>query len=191
MSITDPTTDDFNAPLDASLWLNAPQPLTLDGLRGRVVVLHAFQMLCPGCVSHGLPQAVRIHRLFPQKRVAVIGLHTVFEHHDVMGPEALRVFLHEYRIPFPVGVDRAGPGGPVPMTMRAYGLRGTPSVVVFDRGGRVRLNHFGQIDDLHLGAVIGQLLAEAPVQPTVDAGDRAADQTRAASCADGVCAVTA
>jgi hypothetical protein len=53
--------------LQTSLWLNAPQPVTLDDLLGRVVVLHAFQMLCPGCVSHGLPQALRIHRLFPQE----------------------------------------------------------------------------------------------------------------------------
>lgn len=155
----------MSAPLQTSAWLNAPQPVTLDGLRGRVVVLHAFQMLCPGCVSHGLPQALRVHQLFPQEQVAVIGLHTVFEHHAVMGPEALRVFLHEYRITFPVGIDLADPGGHVPATMRAYGLRGTPSLVVFDRDGRVRLNHFGQIDDLQLGAVIGQLLAEAPAQP--------------------------
>ncbi len=149
-------------PLQISQWLNSPQPVTLDSLRGRVVVLHTFQMLCPGCVSHGLPQALRVYRLFPQERVAVVGLHTVFEHHDVMGPQALRVFLDEYRIAFPVGVDQADPGSPVPMTMRAYGLRGTPSVVVFDQHGRVRLSHFGQIDDLQLGAVIGQLLAEAP-----------------------------
>jgi len=187
MTITDRTTP----PLQTSLWLNAPQTVTLDSLCGRVVVLHAFQMLCPACVSHGLPQALRIHRLFPQEQVAVIGLHSVFEHHDAMGPEALRVFLHEYRIPFPVGVDRADPGGPVPMTMQAYGLRGTPSVVVFDRDGRVRLNRFGQIDDLQLGAVIGQLLAEAPAQPTVDAGDSATHQTDAPACAGGVCAVHA
>lgn len=40
-------------------WFNADQPLTLAALRGRVVFLHAFQMLCPGCVSHGTPQAQR------------------------------------------------------------------------------------------------------------------------------------
>ena len=28
-------------------WLNTPEPLTLEQLRGRVVLLHAFQMLCP------------------------------------------------------------------------------------------------------------------------------------------------
>lgn len=178
-------------PLQTSLWLNAPQPVTLDGLRGRVVVLHAFQMLCPGCVSHGLPQAVRVHRMFPQEQVAVIGLHSVFEHHDVMGPEALRVFLHEYRIPFPVGVDRAAPGRDVPMTMQAYGLRGTPSVVVFDREGRVRLNHFGQIDDMQLGTVIGRLLAEAPAQHHVDIGDRAIHEADSSACAGGACALHA
>lgn len=185
MTIADRTTP----PLQTSLWLNTPQPVTLDGLRGRVVVLHTFQMLCPGCVSHGLPQALRIHRLFPPDQVTVIGLHTVFEHHDVMRPEALRVFLDEYRTPFPVGVDQADPASPVPLTMQSYGLRGTPSLVVFDRGGHVRLNHFGQIDDLQLGAVIGQLLAEAPAQPTDDADHGAAHQTGASACEGGVCAM--
>ncbi len=160
------TTVNTAPPLEVSQWLNAPRPVSLADLRGRVVVLHAFQMLCPGCVSHGLPQALRIHRLFPQHEVVVIGLHTVFEHHDVMGPKALQVFLAEYRIPFPVGVDQADPGNAVPLTMQAYALRGTPSVVVIDRQGRVRLSHLGQIDDLQLGAVIGQLIGATP-----DGGD--------------------
>jgi len=178
-------------PLQTSQWLNSPTSVTLDSLRGRVVVMHTFQMLCPGCVSHGLPQALRIHALFPTDRVAVIGLHTVFEHHDVMGPRALRVFLDEYRIPFPVGVDQADPGSPVPLTMRAYGLRGTPSVVVFDAQGRVRLNHFGQIDDLQLGAVIGQLLVEASSNATADPAASAAGQSGSSVCADGACSLEA
>ena len=153
------------SPLVVSQWFNAPGPVGLDSLRGQVVVLHAFQMLCPGCVSHGLPQALRIDRLFPRDEVAVIGLHTVFEHHEVMGPRALQVFLSEYRIPFPVGVDQPDPDPDrgVPLTMQAYALRGTPSVVVIDRQGRVRLSHLGQIDDLRLGALLGQLLAESPM----------------------------
>ena len=44
-------------PLEAARWFNTVEPLTLDLLRGRIVVIEAFQMLCPGCVSHGLPQA--------------------------------------------------------------------------------------------------------------------------------------
>ena len=43
-------------PLQVSHWFNTPGPLSLEALRDRVVALHAFQMLCPGCVAHGLPQ---------------------------------------------------------------------------------------------------------------------------------------
>lgn len=144
--------------LQVSQWLNTSEPITLEALKGRVVVLHAFQMLCPGCVAHGIPQALRVHQTFPSSEVSVIGLHTVFEHHDVMGPQALKVFLHEYRIPFAVGVDAPGLEGPIPQTMQAYQLRGTPSLVILDRQGRVRLSQFGQIDDMVLGATVAQLL---------------------------------
>lgn len=129
-------------------------------LRGKVVVLHAFQMLCPGCVQHGLPQAQKIHALFEQTEVAVIGLHTVFEHHEAMTPVALRAFVHEYRIAFPVGVDSAGTDGPVPQTMQAYGLRGTPSLLLIDRQGRLRRHSFGADEDLAVGAAIAALIAE-------------------------------
>jgi hypothetical protein len=70
--------------LQIERWLNTEQPITLESLRGKVVVLEAFQMLCPGCVSHGLPQAMRVRATFPSGRVAVVGLHTVFEHHEAM-----------------------------------------------------------------------------------------------------------
>lgn len=72
--------------LDVTQWINTLRPNTLAELRGRVVVLHAFQMLCPGCVSHGSPQAAAIHEAFPAADVAVIGIHTVFEHHNAMTP---------------------------------------------------------------------------------------------------------
>lgn len=142
-----------------SRWFNTPQPLSLAALRGKVVALHAFQMLCPGCVQHGLPQAARLHALFGSEEVAVIGLHTVFEHHAAMTPVALEAFLYEYRIGFPVGVDEHADGDPVPLTMRAYGLRGTPSLLLFDRNGNLRRHGFGAEDDLVVGAAIGTLLA--------------------------------
>lgn len=154
-------THDFKAApdLQISQWLNTPEPISLALLRGRVVVLHAFQMLCPGCVSTGLPQASRVHTIFSKQEVVVIGLHTVFEHHAVMGADALEVFVHEYDLTFPIGIDQASAIGHVPMTMSAYGLKGTPSLVVLDREGRKRLNHFGHMDDMRLGALLGHLIA--------------------------------
>jgi len=161
MSAATPTPDSPAAPpWQVSEWLNADAPLSLEALRGRVIVLHAFQMLCPGCVSHAVPQAERIHQLFPRGDVAVVGLHTVFEHHAVMTPEALRVFLYEYRITHPVGVDRPVAGDPIPATMRAYGMQGTPTLMLIDREGRLRLQQFGRVDDLAIGAKVMSLVAQ-------------------------------
>jgi DNA-binding transcriptional regulator of glucitol operon len=90
------TTGQLAPPWQVSRWFNSA-PLTLADLRGRVVVAHAFQMLCPGCAMQALPQMQRVRQTFPADSVAVIGLHTVFEHHEAQGPLALEAFLHEYR----------------------------------------------------------------------------------------------
>jgi len=147
--------------LIVSEWLNTPKPITLAANRGKVKVIEAFQMLCPGCVSHGLPQAQRISDTFSADDVVVVGLHTVFEHHDAQGTRiALEAFLHEYRFSFPVGID-AQSDQHIPKTMAAYQLQGTPSLILIDKLGRIREQHFGTIADLAIGARIMQLVGES------------------------------
>jgi thiol-disulfide isomerase/thioredoxin len=152
--------------LSVSQWLNSAQPITLAGLRGRVVLIHAFQMLCPGCVMHGIPQTRRIAQLLRRDDFVVLGLHSVFEHHAAMTPQALEVFVHEFRLEFPIGIDRHEPGSSLPMTMRAYGLQGTPTTLLIDRAGKLRMHEFGAVDDLALGARVGELLASSSSLPT-------------------------
>lgn len=150
--------------LEVDAWINS-EPLDAADLRGRVVLVEAFQMLCPGCVRYGIPQAQRVHRLFADRGVTVIGLHTVFEHHTVMGPDALRTFVSEFGLTFPVAIDRAVEGRSIPATMSRYQLQGTPSTIVADKAGRIRHQSLGAVDDLQLGALLGRLLAEpAPRQ---------------------------
>lgn len=145
-----------------SEWFNATEELTLERLRGRVVVACAFQMLCPGCVAQAIPQMKSVHELFASMDVSVIGLHTVFEHHEAMTPKALEAFLHEYRIAFPVGVDAPGKDGePIPQTMKLYQMQGTPTVMLYDRDGSLRRQAFGHIPDLRLGAEIMTLVKES------------------------------
>jgi hypothetical protein len=154
------TTGQLAPPWQVSRWFNSA-PLTLADLRGRVVVAHAFQMLCPGCAVQALPQMKRVQQMFPPERLAVIGLHTVFEHHQAQGPLALEAFLHEYRYSFPVGVDEHVEGDPLPRTMRAYAMQGTPTLLLIDARGHLREQHFGVLEDLALGTALGGLLAEA------------------------------
>lgn len=130
--------------LHAQEWLNTDRPLTLESFRGKVLAVEVFQMLCPGCVSHGLPQAARLTATFPADKLAVIGLHSVFEHHAAMTSVALRAFLHEYRIRFPVAVDQPGARGPMPRTMDAWQLEGTPTLVLFGRDGQMRAGISGR-----------------------------------------------
>lgn len=169
-------------------WFNAPAPLSLEALRGKVVVLEAFQMLCPGCVSHGLPQAQRIATTFGPDQVAVIGLHTVFEHHAAMTPVSLEAFLHEYRISFPVGVDRPGQLTDIPQTMSAYGMRGTPTLSLIDAQGVLRFQHFGQVSDLRVGAQIAELVIEAQ---SITHGVPAQIEPIAQACDENGCALPA
>lgn len=168
-------------------WFNTATPLSLEGLRSRVVVFHAFQMLCPGCVSHSLPQMEKLHQSFAKHGVSVIGLHSVFEHHQAMQPHALEAFLHEYRITHPIGVDAASASGPIPRTMRDYQLRGTPSLIVYDKAGAVRLHHFGRVDDLALGVLIGQLLSESAPENAVIGGAEPKDAVSTDGCDDQSC----
>jgi peroxiredoxin len=169
-------------PITASVWLNTPEPLTLERLRGRIVVLHAFQMLCPGCVAHSLPQATEIQRAFDPRELTVIGLHSVFEHHDVMTPAALQAFAHEYRIRLPLAVDEPSADSPLPRTMQAYAMQGTPTLVLIDGAGRIRAQHFGAVADLVLGVEIGQVLAERG-DPDAALSRQAARQARQNSAA--------
>ncbi len=142
-----------------SQWFNAKEPLTLAGLRGRPVLIHAFQMLCPGCVAHGTPQAQRAHKIFANTDLQVIGVHTVFEHHAAMTPVSLAAFIHEYRLTFPIGVDEPGEDTPIPVTMRRFGMRGTPTMILIGRDGAIRHHGFGQEDDMALGALIAMALS--------------------------------
>lgn len=133
----------------------------LSGLRGRVVVLVAFQALCPHSIACAVAQALRIHETFEPSDVAVVGLHATFEHHDAYTPAVLKAFIHEYRLKFPIALDQPNTAGPIPHTMERYQMRGTPSLVLIDRHGLVRKHAFGAVDDLRIGAEIGALTQES------------------------------
>ena len=175
--------------LDVQSWLNTPEPLTLSGLRGKVVVIHAFQMLCPGCVSHGIPQATAIHALYANDEVQVIGLHSVFEHHQVMNVEALKAFVGEYGLSFPIAVDKPSTTGSSPRTMKTYQMRGTPTLIILDQHGHVRLNHFGRLSDMHVGNLIGYLLAEGKEPLLLRKGNKLPDNRHRPKCDDDTCLI--
>ncbi len=176
--------------LSVAKWFNVDAPLSLEQLHGRPVFIHAFQMLCPGCVSHAIPQTQKVYEMFAKTDLAVIGLHTVFEHHDAMTPVSLEAFIHEYRLTFPIGVDTSGTGH-LPVSMERYGMCGTPTTVLIDRDGILVSHKFGRIDDLSLGVMIASLLARQTTPAGTDTGSPQTDNAvDAVECGPDACPAT-
>jgi hypothetical protein len=148
--------------LSVTTWMNIDQSPSLTSLRGRVVVLQSFQIHCPACVNHSIPQTERLHRKFHDRDdIAILGLHSVFEDHETMGPDSLKAFLTENDLTFPVGVDRPRKDSFLPETMSAYDMQGTPTLILIDRSGNLRIQHFGIADDASIEAAIERLLGES------------------------------
>jgi peroxiredoxin len=157
--------DPENPPeLQSAHWLNTDAPINLKDQKGKVVVVAAFQQHCPGSLRHGLPQAARIAGAFSPDEVVVIGLNTPFEHTDKQDKAALESFVAEHEFQFPIALDKTN-GKSLPKTMEAYEIQGTPTVLVFDRQGRLRRHYLGQVDDLRLGAEVMALAIEARDAP--------------------------
>ncbi len=145
-------------------WFNTDTPLTLAGLKGKVIVVAAFQMHCPGSLKQGLPQAARLADAFNADEVAVIGLNTAFEEHDKQAAGALETFIREKGYAFPIAKDKPN-GAEMPKTMEIYEIQGTPTILIFDRQGRLRRHYLGQVDDLRLGAEVMALVIETRDAP--------------------------
>ena len=144
--------------LEVQEWLNTKNDITLEKLKNKIVIIFAFQMLCPACVQHSIPQSKKLFEKFKNEDVVILGLHTVFEHHSVMNNEALKVFVHENNIKFPIAIDMPVKNDYIPASMKKYNMQGTPSLIIIDKEGYLRMNAFGLVEDLEIGLLIGSLL---------------------------------
>jgi len=104
----------------AAYWLNS-QPLTLEKLRGKVVVLEFWGTWCPPC-RKTIPQRTRMFQAYKGKDVAFVSLTN--EPKEIVEP-----FARKMEIPYPVG--GGSPSG------KAYGVQGMPQVFIIDRSGRI------------------------------------------------------
>lgn len=147
---------------EISAWLNAEEPIgSLADQRGRVVLIHFFQLWCPGCNNFSIPLFDRWHEKYGERDdVRILSIHTVFEGHGYQTPDRLRDFVEKNRIAHPVGIDAyAEPDDEHPITMRRYRTGGTPHVVVIDKEGIVRFDRFGGFDAQPVEQFIDELLA--------------------------------
>jgi peroxiredoxin len=138
-------------------WLNSP-PLSMNSLRGQVVVVHFFAFGCVNCINN-YPWYREWHDAWQGQGVTIIGIHTP-ETEAETDNEQLRQSLEQHGLKFPVAVDKQ-------KAMWNAWFNGIwPSVYIIDKQGRLRYWWYGELDWQGAGnqAVarrqIEQLLAE-------------------------------
>jgi thiol-disulfide isomerase/thioredoxin len=145
-------------------WLNTPAPLTVAGLRGKVVLVDFWTYSCINC-RRTVPYLNRWQTDYGAQGLQVVGIHTPefgFEHTRHNVDQAVQ----EFGIRFPVGQDNEF------RTWRSWGNEAWPAFYLLDRDGRVVLVRVGEGHAHELEAAIRALLGLAPSSaPTVSGDD--------------------
>jgi cytochrome c biogenesis protein CcdA/thiol-disulfide isomerase/thioredoxin len=122
---------------DVSAWINS-RPLSLPGLRGKVVLVDFWTYSCINCLRT-LPYLKAWDARYRSKGLVILGVHTpefAFEH-DLGN---VRAAVKRLGIRYPVLLDNAYG------TWKAYSNQYWPADYLVDQAGRVRDVHFGEGD---------------------------------------------
>ncbi len=100
--------------------------LTLAGMRGKVVLVDFWATSCVICVKE-LPEIARIHRRLEARGLVTIAVAMPYDR-----PDYVLHYVRRNALPFPVALD------PMGRVVDALGpVRGTPTLLLIDRAGRV------------------------------------------------------
>jgi cytochrome c biogenesis protein CcdA/thiol-disulfide isomerase/thioredoxin len=116
-------------------WINS-KPLTLEQLRGRVVLIDFWTYSCVNCLRT-LPHLKAWDQAYRKDGLTIIGVHSPeFAFERV--PQNVRAAVRKLGIRYPVALDNDF------ATWRAYANEYWPAKYLIDRTGRVRYVHFGE-----------------------------------------------
>ena len=135
MSATHPIHGALSALDRAPVWLNS-EPLTAEGLRGRVVLVDFWTYSCVNWLRT-LPYVSAWHERYGDRGLVVVGVHAPefgFEH-DL---ENVRRATSELGVGYPVVIDNDF------TIWRSFENHYWPAVYLVDRDGRLQFHHFGE-----------------------------------------------
>jgi thiol-disulfide isomerase/thioredoxin len=136
----------------ATGWLNS-EPLTPEGLRGRVVLVEFLTYTCINWLRT-LPYVRAWADKYADAGLTVIGVHTpefAFEH-DL---DNITARLRDFDVRFPIAIDNDYG------VWKAFANHFWPAIYVADAAGRIRHHHFGEEGYEMTEMVIQELLVDA------------------------------
>lgn len=137
--------------LKSGKWINS-EPLTLAGLKGRVVYLEFWTFGCSNCINT-LPTVKRFDATYREKGLTVIGIETPeFDYEKDF--DGLKKAVQKRGIEYPVLTDNEW------KNWEAYDVNAWPTIVIIDKFGKERYRHVGEGAYAEQERVIKQLLDE-------------------------------
>jgi cytochrome c biogenesis protein CcdA/thiol-disulfide isomerase/thioredoxin len=136
----------------ATLWLNSP-PLTVEQLRGKVVVVDFWTYSCINCLR-ALPFVKSWYAKYKDHGLVVIGVHApefAFE----KDPDNVRRAVKDLGVTYPVALDNDY------AIWQAFNNQYWPAHYFIDATGRIRGHHFGEGDYDGSEQTIRKLLVDA------------------------------
>ena len=109
--------------IEAASWLNTPDSLSWDKLRGKVVLLDFWGTWCGPCVKK-IPQVEQFAKKYAGRDLVVIGIHSAQE------SEACEEFVARNGITFPIAIDSG-------KTAEGFAINSWPSIFLIDKSGKV------------------------------------------------------
>jgi thiol-disulfide isomerase/thioredoxin len=137
--------------LAAGDWINS-DPLKLEDLRGRVVLIEFWTFGCINC-RNTLPSVKSWHDRYSVKGLTVIGVHSP-EFDEERDVKNLRRQVGSLGIRYPVVSDNDYE------TWNAYKVEAWPTIFLLDKQGRIRWTRVGEGDYDEAELLIQKLLAE-------------------------------
>jgi len=123
---------------------------SIEGLRGKVVLVNFWATSCAICV-HEMPQIVATHQKFSSRGYETL---TVAMSYDP--PAYVADYAESRKLPFGVAIDNTG------SIAKSFGdVRLTPTTVLIDKHGLIVKRYVGQPDFAALHKLIEALLSEA------------------------------
>ena len=121
--------------------------LTLDELRGKVVLVNFWATSCPGCVKE-MPDMVETYKQYKDRGFEIIAVAMSYD-----PPNYVQSFVQTRQLPFPVALDVNGEHA------RAFGnVQLTPTTFIIGKDGRILEQKLGEIDFVRLKALLDREL---------------------------------
>ncbi len=121
--------------------------LTLDELRGKVVLVNFWATSCPGCVKE-MPDMVEIYKQYKDRGFEIIAVAMSYD-----PPNYVQSFVETRQLPFPIALDVNGEHA------RAFGnVQLTPTTFIIGKDGRILEQKLGEIDFVRLKALLDREL---------------------------------